>query len=429
MRLSVAFFVAILCVAVNSTNLLPQWNVGIIPSKKINASAGLPQIQNAVHIEVYNATKSGSRNPFGTYNHGPILAELDGTFFMSWYNAPTGENYYKRSVFAYSTDNGLTWAEPNVLFTNFTDRGQENGPWTYLPGDGDKLPNRLYTQSGTQDAGLHIEGIVSVMRQVGLNGSPTKLGEIFWLNNTVPQGFEHLGFPTYLEMDEQTRKDAEQIIKSMVRTTVEYPDAVSVSHHGKMVYNERSLYLVPGTRRLVNLLRGEYAPRNLSASICTLPSDPGAAPMAPNPTSFSCRPGIGDAFMNLVEVLNLTTGNYKDVEPRICKWSTPEMISIPDSHSRTCSSVLPGGGIYIVGNQIAEGRDPVTLSVSKDGIHFNRAFSVRFGAPPVIYPGEAKVVGFQYPGAMVLKNTMWVSYSVGKEDIGVTRFSLDEVGL
>ena len=151
--------------------------------------------------------------------------------------------------------------------------------------------------------------------------------------------------------------------------------------------------------------------------------------MAPNPTSFSCRPGIGDAFMNLVEVLNLTTGNYKDVEPRICKWSTPEMISIPDSHSRTCSSVLPGGGIYIVGNQIAEGRDPVTLSVSKDGIHFNRAFSVRFGAPPVIYPGEAKVVGFQYPGAMVLKNTMWVSYSVGKEDIGVTRFSLDEVGL
>ena len=91
--------------------------------------------------------------------------------------------------------------------------------------------------------------------------------------------------------------------------------------------------------------------------------------------------------------------------------------------------MLPGGGVYIVGNQIAEGRDPVTLSVSKDGIHFNRAFSVRFGAPPVIYPGEAKIAGFQYPGAMVLKNTMWVSYSLGKEDIGFTRFSLDEIGL
>ena len=427
MKVPSAFFVAILWVAVASASLLPQWNVGIVPSTKINASAGLPQIQNALHITVYNATKNAKRNPFGTYNHGPILAELDGTFFMSWYNAPTVENNFKRSVFAYSTDQGSTWSEPGVLFTNFTVRGQENGPWTYLPGDGDRLPNRLYTQSGTQDAGLHIEGIVSVMRQVGLDG-PTKLGKSFWLNGTVPKGFEHLGFPTYLEMDSQTRKDAEQIIKSMVRTTVKYPD-VAARHHGKMVYNERSLYMVPGTRRLVNLLRGQYAPKNLSASTCTLPYDPRAVPLKPNPTSFSCRPGVGDAFMNLVEVLNLTAGNYKDVEPRTCQWSTPEIVSIPDSHSRTCSSVLPGGGVYIVGNQIAEGRDPVTLSLSKDGINFDRAFSVRYGAPPVKYPGEAKVVGFQYPGAVVLKDTMWVSYSLGKEDIGVTRFSLEELGL
>ena len=105
-----------------------------------------------------------------------------------------------------------------------------------------------------------------------------------------------------MALDSQTRKDAEQIIKSMVRTTVKYPD-VAARHHGKMVYNERSLYMVPGTRRLVNLLRGQYAPKNLSASTCTLPYDPRAVPLKPNPTSFSCRPGVGDAFMNLVELV------------------------------------------------------------------------------------------------------------------------------
>ena len=131
-------------------------------------------------------------------------------------------------------------------------------------------------------------------------------------------------------MDDQTRKDAEQIIMSMVRTTVEYPDAAMVD---KMVYNERSLYMIPGTRTLVNLLRGEYAPRNLSASTCTLPYDSENPPLPQNPTAFSCRPGPGDAFMNLVEVLNLTAGNYKTAEPRTCKWSTPEIISIRHSQS------------------------------------------------------------------------------------------------
>ena len=109
--------------------------------------------------------------------------------------------------------------------------------------------------------------------------------------------------------------------------------------------------------------------------------------------------------------------------------ATPEIISIPDTHSRTCSAVLPDGSIYIVGNQVANGRDPVTISISRDGINFDRSFSVRYGAPPVKYPGAAKIVGFQYPAAMVLKETVWVSYSLGKEDIGVTRFSLKDLGV
>jgi hypothetical protein len=50
---------------------------------------------------------------------------------------------------------------------------------------------------------------------------------------------------------------------------------------------------------------------------------------------------------------------------------------------------------YIVGNQIDKGRDPVTISVSADGITFDRHWSVRWGAPKVKYPGAAKVAGFQ----------------------------------
>jgi len=186
---------------------IPRW-VGARPSVAINASAGLPPVPDVEHITVYNATVDGQRNPFGVYNHGyadkglegspwlwpglcllslltnmlhvvhnrPMITRYNNTLFMSWYNAPVGEKYNKRSVYATSVDGGDTWSLPSVLFPVFTQQpcpecGEENGPWTTL-GVGPSDPvGRLYTQSGTQDAGEHHEGIVSVMRRVAVSTS------------------------------------------------------------------------------------------------------------------------------------------------------------------------------------------------------------------------------------------------------------------
>ena len=128
--------------------------------------------------------------------------------------------------------------------------------------------------------------------------------------------------------------------------------------------------------------------------------------------------------------------------------------TLPDSGSRTCigplfapdgtsvrpsiitSSGSPGNSSgkythYMVGNQIDKGRDPVTLSLARDGLVWDRQWAVRYGAPAVRYPGHAKGKGFQYPGAYIDTDTneMLVTYSIGKEDIGLTRFSLAELEL
>lgn len=444
---------------------LPSWK-GAVPSTKVNKSAGLRVVPGVTHHLVYNATApGGGRNPQGTYNHGPMMVAHDGLFYMSWYNAPQGENTYKRSVFATSGDGGDTWSAPVTLFPNYTLNGEENGPWTLLGdrNDGTGGRKRLYTQSGTIDAGLHKEGIQSVMRRVGPGAT---LGPVFWLNETVPEEFKHLNFPTYLEMDPVTRRDAMQLLASLVRTTVKYPDVQDIQmmpdnihmmtteaadiqdrhhqkphhhhhHSGKMIYNERSLYKVPGTRQVVNLLRGG-SPKTLSAAVCTVPSHPSLPAITPDPTLFSCRAGVGDAFMNLVELLELPASANNSTkplyEPRVCQFTDPVHVSIPDSHSRTCASVLPGGGadgksdaIYLVGNQIESGRDPVTLAIARDGLHFDDHWAVNFDAPPILYPGEAKCVGFQYPGAMIWEGVFYVTYSIGKEDIGFSRFPVASV--
>ena len=114
--------------------------VGPKPSIKLNASAGLRPVPDVEHITVYNATVGGGQpNPFGAYGHGPMITFFAGTYFVSWYNAPVGEETLKRSVFATATSVRGPWSAPQVLFPTFTqsdhgwnEDGEENGPWTIL---------------------------------------------------------------------------------------------------------------------------------------------------------------------------------------------------------------------------------------------------------------------------------------------------------
>lgn len=190
--------------------------------------------------------------------------------------------------------------------------------------------------------------------------------------------------------------------------------------------------MVPGTRHLVNLIRGG-GPHKIYASTCVLPT----TPTVPATSSLrSCRPGVGDRFMTLIEIVR----NFEpSSEPRTCNWSIPVLTNIPDAHSRTCASRLPrsafrfysvlnpheeknvlhlftcceltydalptsnsfissSGSVYLVGNQNDDGRDPVTLSISKDGRDFARHWAVRTGAPPVKYSTSFPLHAYSFWG-------------------------------
>jgi hypothetical protein len=90
--------------------------------------------------------------------------------------------------------------------------------------------------------------------------------------------------------------------------------------------------MTPGTRNLVLLLRGVRG--GLSVSTCNLPN----VPTVSDHTLFSCRPGVGDAFMNLVEMV---ADFNNESDPRVCEWTTPVLSTLPDSGSRTCAAQLP----------------------------------------------------------------------------------------
>ena len=87
---------------------------------------------------------------------------------------------------------------------------------------------------------------------------------------------------------------------------------------------------------------------------------------------------------------------------RHCNWTAPIVTTIPDSHSRACTAPLPDGRIFMIGAQIPSGRDPIVLSISKDGLDWSEAWAVRncvdasckprFGGPPGAFWAFVSVV-------------------------------------
>lgn len=80
----------------------------------------------------------------------------------------------------------------------------------------------------------HVGPDTPLMRRVHGVGS---LGPVFWLGDKVPLGFDHFGYPTYLDaqaIDAVTRADASTYLAALV-------DAESTSDFGQP--NERAVYV------------------------------------------------------------------------------------------------------------------------------------------------------------------------------------------
>lgn len=84
------------------------------------------------------------------------------------------------------------------------------------------------------------------------------------------------------------------------------------------------------------------------------------------------------------------------------------------------SGALPNGSIWIVGGN--QDRTDMYLTMSSDGIHFDQSWSLVHERRRVT-EGVSKTAfgGPQYFKALNLGDSIWIIYSIGKEDIGITQ--------
>jgi hypothetical protein len=73
-------------------------------------------------------------------------------------------------------------------------------------------------------------------------------------------------------------------------------------------------------------------------------------------------------------------------------------------------------------------RSLLTIALSDDGVLFDRAWIIRGEPTAQRFKGKGKRDGWQYPSSLVWKKSLFVAYSVNKEDVAITRISLDSLG-
>ncbi|MBM3853244.1 MAG: hypothetical protein FJ399_08810 [Verrucomicrobia bacterium] len=346
----------------------------------------------------------------GTFSHHGFLAYFKGVMFAVWDSQARDENTSgQHGVFRHSTDEGGTWSEARPLFPPLAD----NVPAARTP-----HPNPFQTSQGFVPLGDRLYAVTCVdrelkekvyrfnevarvrigflAREVRVDGT---LGEIFWLADSAPR--PEPGYPAYPAGDPAVvarlkayfREPA--TLPQLLFGPREYPDS-----DDEKFMNEPCTPWRLDNGTWVRLYRDEGSIHAKDRA------EVDASKSRRNYAAFSFDGGK--------------------------TWTAPTWTNFPDTCSRSNSGRLPDGRYYVINDILPMaprpgGRSMLAISLSRDGLNFDCMAVLRFISPPQRHEGKAKSIGYQYPHSVVVKDHLWVIYSVNKEDMEVARVPLAEL--
>ena len=133
----------------------------------------------------------------------------------------------------------------------------------------------------------------------------------------------------------------------------------------------------------------------------------------------------------LVMVFRDQASSFRQLAAESCDrgatWTAPMLTDMPDSRAKQSAGNLPDGTTFLInapsGNKT---RVPLTVTLSKDGRMFDRAYLLRGAGdlPPLRYPGKYKRPGYHYPKSVIWNGRLYAAYATNKEDVEVTSVPL-----
>lgn len=345
------------------------------------------------NIQTMRANRADTSNSW-TYNHAPMLAYWKGKFYLHYLSDPVGEHVPPGQTWFQQSPDGINWTNPVPLFPvykipdGFTKPGRADvASNTYAVmhqriGFYTSKQNRLFALGyygivlGKKDDPNDGNGIGRVIREIRADGS---FGPIYFLRYNHNFNEKNTNYPFYTSSKDKGLVAAcKEILDSplLMQQMVEESDRNDPLIPLKKDFKAFSYYRLPD-QRVVGFWK--YALTSISAD--------GGRTWQYNPVR---APGFVNANAKI--------------------WG-----------QRTAD------GRYATLYNPSEFRWPLAVSVSNDGLRYHNLLLVNGEITSMRYGGEYKSYGPQYVRGIMEMNgvppdsAMWVTYSMNKEDIWVSR--------
>ena len=396
------------------------YSEGLQPDAKY-FDGGLPHAVGVHNYQAFranrvNPTEKGSKTGW-TYNHQPYLSYWNNKFYLEYLSGEFQEHTPPTRVLLMTSENGKDWSDPEVIFPIYdlpeikTDKGylpegtkavmhQRMG--FYVAPNGKLLASAFYsyclTPRHSPNAG---QGIGRVVREVKEDGT---YGPIYFIRYNTHNNYNetNTNFPFYKKSEDS-----------------EFIEACESLLNDKLVS-----------------LQWWEEDRAKDGFYVVDPGDvEGAAYFSETITTSR---GAGKAFnyyhRNDGVVVGIWKNQWSALSEDDGKTWTPftKNKTLNPTGAKVWGQKLDDGRFALVHDQTAgfRNRYPMVVMTSDDGRDYDRMMAVRGDIPQRRYQGIHKRIGAQYFRGIIEGNgnppgdELWVTYSVNKEDIWLSRINV-----
>jgi hypothetical protein len=347
-----------------------------------DADGGLRWAVGTHNIQIYRANRTHPEHMDGlnhTYLHAPAMAYWSGKFHLAYLSGPVNEHQTPAPTSYMYSDDGYKWSQPVTLFPAITlPDGSETLTHQrmvfYTAPNGRLLATAFHGEAPSPNDG---SGIGRVVREIHRDGS---FGQIYWIRLNQHAGWspeKAQAYSLYSDSDDRGFIEAcDALLKDKLMTAQWWEEERS----------EDGFYTVKGKA-----------------------------------LSFYTRPD------------GKVVGIWKDAQVSITddkglSWvRTGFATDLPVNSSKYWIEQTSDNNYAMVFNPTSRLRHPLAVSLSADGQHFENLLTVHGELPVQRFPGLYKNMGPQYVRGIAEGNgdapdgDLWVTYSVNKEDIWVSR--------